>query len=204
VNGQLLRLSGIAARNVLVGANVSSPFTVDIVSLCMLCRAVQPKFVFEIGTLIGYTTAHLALNTPEDCRIYTLDLAPGADPVLRIQGRDSFHIGLNKKRKRYVWEATPAARKVQTLFGDSANFDYSPYYGKVDLFFIDGAHSYEYVRSDTLNALKCCHPGSVVAWHDFGRGAVNGISRWLVEFSKQHRVYAVPAGSLAFCVVRAA
>jgi Methyltransferase domain len=103
--------------------------------------------------------------------------------------------------KRYVWEAMDIAGKVQPLFGDSAKFDYSPYHGRVDLFFIDGAHSYEYVRSDTLNAMKCSRPGSVIAWHDFGRAGVNGVARWLMEFSKQHQVYSVPGGSLAFCVL---
>ncbi len=263
MTSQLLRLSAIAARNLLIGGNVTSlsllvkpremvayanenlfffrtfakrrglpektvfeifpqarftdisllnranetwihkvpSFTADIVSLCMLCRAIQPKLVFEVGTFNGYTTSHMALNAPEDCRVYTLDLPPGVDPVLRTRGTDSVYIGLNKQRKRYVWEDTPAASKIQNLFGDSGTFNYSPYYGRVDLFFIDGAHSYEYVRSDTLNALKCCHPGSVIAWHDFGRGAINGVSRWLLEFSKQHRVYAVPGSSVAFCVI---
>jgi hypothetical protein len=93
------------------------------------------------------------------------------------------------------------ASKIQPLFGDSASFDYSPFIDRIDLFFIDGAHSYEYVRSDTLNALKCCRPGGVIAWHDFGRAGVNGVSRWLVEFSKQYPVFAVPGGSLAFCVL---
>jgi hypothetical protein len=96
------------------------------------------------------------------------------------------------------------ARKVQPLFGDSATFNYSPYYGRIDLFFVDGSHSYEYVRSDTLNAMKCCRPGGVIAWHDFGRVGVNGVSRWLLEFSKQHPVYSVPGGSIAFCVIPSA
>lgn len=267
MTSQFLRLSAIAARNLLVGGNVSSlsllakprqmvayanesmfffrtftrrrglpertvfdvfpqarftdisllnrendetwlhtvtSFTADIVSLCMLCRAIQPKVVFEIGTLIGYTTAHLALNSPEGCEVHTLDLPPGTEPVLRTGGTDRIHIGLNKERKRYVWEGTAAEKKIQAHFGDSGTFDYSPYYGRVDLFFIDGAHSYDYVRSDTLNALKCCQPGSVIAWHDFGRGPINGVSKWLVEFSKLHRVYAVPGSSVAFCVVRPA
>jgi hypothetical protein len=73
----------------------------------------------------------------------------------------------------------------------------------VDFFFIDGAHSYKYVRSDTLNALKCCHPGSVVAWHDFGRMGVNGVTKWLLELSREgHDIYAIHGGSLAFMVIR--
>jgi hypothetical protein len=88
------------------------------------------------------------------------------------------------------------------LFGDSASFDFSPFAGAVDLFFIDGAHSYEYVRSDTLRALQCVRPGGVIAWHDFGRTGVNGVSRWLLEMhSRQWPVCAAPGGSLAYMIV---
>lgn len=178
----------------------SASYVADIVSLCLLCRAIKPKVIFEIGTLTGYTAAHMALNC-DDCRIYTLDLPPDGEPTLATTVIDGAHVKMHEETKRYVWEGMGIAKKIQTLFGDSASFDYSPYHGRVDLFFIDGAHSYEYVRSDTLNAMKCCHPGSVIAWHDFGRVGVNGVSRWLLEISKQHRVYSVPGGSIAFCVI---
>jgi hypothetical protein len=82
---------------------------------------------------------------------------------------------------------------------DSAKFDYSPFNRRVDLFFIDGAHSYPYVRDDTLKALECCRPGSVIAWHDYGRHGVNGVSRWLHEFSRGRKIYCIPGGgSLAY------
>ncbi len=167
----------------------------------LLCQAIQPKLVFEIGTDHGYTTAHMALNTSVDCEIYTLDLPPDVSPLLPTTFMDDLNIRKYKQRKRYMWEQPNIAPKIHRLFGDSAVFDYSPYHGRVDLFFIDGAHSYEYVRSDTLNALKCCHCGSAIVWHDFGRVGVNGVSRWLVEFSNQHPVYSIPGGSLAFCVI---
>jgi hypothetical protein len=178
----------------------SASYVADIISLCLLCRAIKPRVIFEIGTLRGYTTAHMALNCDE-CTIYTLDLPSGVKPVLATTTIDGLHAKQHEETKLYVWEGMDIAQKIHPLFGDSASFDYSPYHQRVDLFFIDGAHSYEYVRSDTLNALKCCHPGSVIAWHDFGRAGVNGVSRWLLEFSKQHRVYSIPGGSIAFCVV---
>ncbi len=181
---------------------LSSPsYVADIISLCLLCRAIRPQTIFEIGTLTGYTTAHLALNAPDSCRIYTLDLPPDGKPTLDTTPLDGVYVSSCRERKRYVWEDMEIAQKIHTVFGNSATFDYSPFQGKVDLFFIDGSHSYEYVRSDTLNALKCSHPGSVITWHDFGRVGVNGVSRWLREFSKEHQVYSVPGGSLAFSVI---
>jgi hypothetical protein len=94
------------------------------------------------------------------------------------------------------------AGKIHQLWGDSATFDFSPFQNNIDLFFIDGAHTYEYVKNNTLKALKCCHEGSVIAWHDYGRMGVNGVTRWLHEFGPSHfPVYRVPHGSLEFGIV---
>lgn len=183
--------------------NVAS-YAVDIVSLCLLCQILKPEVVFEIGTLRGYTAYHFALNSSSpEARIYTLDL-PQDQPVtpkLKTTVVDEWHIRGHGAMQRYCFEGTPVADKITCLFGDSATFDFSPFEKQVDLFFIDGAHSYEYVRSDTLNALKCCHSGSVIAWHDFGRKGVNGVSKWLVELSQTYQIYSVPGGSLAFMEV---
>ena len=176
----------------------------DIISLCLLAQILKPRVVFEIGTLRGYTALHFALNTPEESHVYTLDLPQDQplEPRLETTLLDAQHIAAHGAAQPYHFHGTPVEHKITCLFGDSAAFDFSPYYEQVDLFFIDGAHSYEYVRSDTLNALKCCHTGSVVAWHDFGRMGVNGVSRWLREFSAENRIYSVPGGSLAFMVLQ--
>jgi predicted O-methyltransferase YrrM len=176
-------------------------YTADLVSLCLLCQILRPRVVFEIGTLRGYMAYHFALNTEPEARIYTLDLPVdgSAQPALRTTLMDTAHIEMGDRR--YTFAGEPEADKITCLWGDSATFDYSPYHQQVDLFFIDGAHSYEYVRSDTLKALECCHAGSVIAWHDFGRVGVNGVSRWLTELARDRPVYAIPGGSVAFMVV---
>jgi len=176
----------------------------DIVNLCLICQILKPRVVFEIGTLTGYSAFHFGLNTSPDARVYTLDLPKNeiVDPQMEITFMDRDLTAIHAETERYAFDDSAVASKITRLFGDSATFDFSPYHDAVDLFFIDGAHSYDYVRSDTLNALKCCHPGSVIAWHDFGRVGGNGVSRWIVEFSKEHDVYTPPSGSLAFMVVK--
>lgn len=178
---------------------------VDIVSLCLICRFIKPKTVFEIGTMHGYTALHFALNTPEDAIIYTLDLPKKEDIKLEknITIFDKLGIDMSVRTKNYMFENTDVAHKIKCLYGDSATFDFSPYYGKIDLFFIDGAHSYEYVKSDTMQALKCCRRGGVIAWHDFGRFGINGVSKYLIElYKKGYEIYAVPGGTLAFMVMK--
>jgi predicted O-methyltransferase YrrM len=177
-------------------------YTADLVGLCLLCRALEPKVVFEIGTLRGYTALHFALNTPADARVYTLDLPQegGVDPALHTTLMDDIHIRDGTVARRRLFEGTAVAEKVVPLYGDSARFDYSEYHGRVDLFFVDGAHSYDYVASDTRNAFRCVRPGGVVAWHDFGRVGVNGVTRLVREVAAEREVFAVPGGSLAFTV----
>lgn len=175
-------------------------YSVDIVNLCLICQIAKPKVVFEIGTLRGYTALHFALNTPAESRIYTLDLPAGQQGLLSTTSIDDAHVAGHGLVKQYAWEGLAESSKITCLFGDSATFNYSAWHGQVDFFFIDGAHSYEYVRSDTLNAFECGHPGSVIAWHDYGRLGVNGVARWLTELARTENIQVVPGGSLAFAV----
>lgn len=172
-------------------------YTADLVAMCMLCRALRPRIIFEIGTYHGAGALHWAGNAPE-AQVYTLDLYSGSKPTLGTTTTDRFHIHDRSGAEKLVFVNQPEGGRIRCLYGDSATFDFTDFVGKVDLFFIDGAHSYEYVRNDTLRALACCKPGSVIAWHDYGRVGFNGVSRWLHEFARGKRVYRVPGGSLAY------
>jgi hypothetical protein len=143
---------------------------------------------------------HFALNTPAESRIYTLDLPADRQGVLSTTSIDDAHVAVHSLVRKYAWEDLAESSKITCLFGDSATFNYSSWHRQVDFFFIDGAHSYEYVRSDTLNAFECCQPGSVIAWHDYGRLGVNGVTRWLTELARTESIHVIPGGSLAFMV----
>jgi hypothetical protein len=173
-------------------------YTADLVSMCMLCQLLKPKTILEIGTYHGAGALHWAGNAP-DAEIYTLDLPSALTPKLSTTKVDRAFVTGHAETGRMFFECTPEAQRIHPLFGDSATFDFSPFYGKVDLLFIDGAHSYEYVRNDTLRGMKCCNPGSIIAWHDYGRVGFNGVSKWLHEFSQQGKaIYRIPGGSLAY------
>ena len=197
-----VKLGNLTSGGSWFGAQAS--YTADILNLCLICQIISPKVVFEIGTLKGYTAYQFALNTPDNGKIYTLDLPKDESIQLTLPstGLDDLHVNSYTQMESHCFESSTVATKITCLFGDSAVFDFSPFYEKVDFFFIDGAHSYEYVRSDTLNALKCCHPGSVIAWHDFGREEINGVTKWILELSKTQKIYSVPGGSLAFMIVK--
>ncbi len=174
----------------------------DFVGLCLLCRLLRPRVVFEIGTFNGYSAFHFALNTPADSEIYTLDLPPGRlELKLSATVTDLEHARHGVAATTYAFTGTEVERKIRTLKGDSATFDFSPWHRGVDLFFIDGAHSYDYVRSDSERALQCVRPGGAIAWHDFGRTGVNGVRRYLRQLAGTGvKINVLPGGSLAYAV----
>lgn len=175
-----------------------SSYVKDIVTLCIMTRLIEARTIFEIGTLDGYTALHFAMNTDKNGRVYTLDLPAGGRASLRVTEMDKAHQRSHAALSKYRWLDSDYEGKVHCLYGDSANFDYSPFAAKIDLFFIDGAHSYEYVKSDTLNAFKCVREGGLIVWHDYGRLGVNGVSKWLHELNRTRKIYSVPGSSLAF------
>ena len=180
---------------------LSASYLADLVSLCEICRIVEPKVVFEIGTLKGFTAYHFALNTGPDATVYSLDLPPGVpETLLRTTVVDDWHIQRRRPTGALCFEGTPEAKKIRCLYGDSAAFDYESYHDRVDLFFIDGAHSYEYVKSDTEHAWRCCRSGGVIVWHDAGRVGVNGVTQYLQEAARTYRICLVPGASLAYAV----
>lgn len=177
-------------------------YTADLVALCMLCRFLNPQTIFEIGTYQGRGALHWAMNAPR-ARVYTLDLPPGEAPSLAHTVVDRYHVANRLPDFELAFRGTPQASRITSLHGDSAKFDFSPYYKQIDLFFVDGAHSYEYVKSDTGHAFDCCHMGSVIAWHDYGRVGFNGVSRFLHELRDSgYDVRRVPGGSLAYLAVK--
>jgi predicted O-methyltransferase YrrM len=132
--------------------------------LASVARSRGKRPCFEIGTAAGNTTVLLAANM--EAAVYTLDLPDSKEwePTLTRLGSDD-KVRASRKRAEFI-EKNPKANIVQ-LVGDSARFDYREYHDRIGLFFVDGAHSVEYVRSDTMNAAWCCQDDGVIVWDDF-------------------------------------
>ena len=79
---------------------------------------------------------------------------------------------------------SPYRKKIVQLWGDSATFDFSPYYQKADLVFVDGSHTYEYVHNDSKVALALLRPETgLIVWHDYDWG-YGGAAKALEELSR--------------------
>ena len=144
-----------------------SPF--ELVCVNKIAALYAPQRVFEIGTFNGKTTLNLAANAPAAAAVYTLDLPVKSDitTALRPHPWDKDFVAKRESGRHYRESAY--AHKIRQLWGDSASFDYGPFAGSIDLVFVDGSHSYEYVKSDSRAALRLLRNGSgTILWHDYG------------------------------------
>ncbi|MGQ0657572.1 MAG: class I SAM-dependent methyltransferase [Chromatiales bacterium] len=146
---------------------------VDLAELAVLnalCRTLKPKNIVEIGTFDGRTTLNLALNS--NAQVLTLDLPCNAETVFQVTAADEKYVNKPLPGARFSSppnNSLPCVGRITQLYGDSGAFDFSPWYGKIDFVFLDGAHSYEYVASDTNIALRLRRPESgIIVWHDYG------------------------------------
>lgn len=57
--------------------------------------------------------------------------------------------------------------KIKHFFVDSKMFDFTTIQDQIDLYFIDGDHSYKGVLNDTKNIFDTRKKDSIVVWHDF-------------------------------------
>ncbi len=146
----------------------------------------SPANAFEIGTFDGRTTLNLAINMEANATIYTLDLPPreNQETAFAITGDKKF-IPNETRRLRFL--ESEEKQKIKILYGDSASFDFSPYHGKIDFIFVDGAHTYEYVMNDSKRALEMASPNAIIIWHDYGTW--EGVTKALNELYQNNPQY---------------
>lgn len=157
----------------------------------MLTRCREPMAVFEVGTYKGRTTRLFADHIPEGAVVYTLDLPPERmveGGCFRKQDMGSIGERLREYRGR--------SRVVQ-LFGDSRSFDFSPYYGRMDVVFIDGDHRYDTVLNDSIQAFKMIRARGMILWDDYHPAYGPGVMRALAQLSAKWAIAWIEGTRLA-------
>lgn len=183
----------------LPGKGLSTPIN-ELALMAMVCKAIRPQRVFEIGTFRGRTALNFALNSPDDCRIFTLDLPEEAAvteiAVAQANRADATLIGARKVGLDY--EGRNVSPKITQLYGDSRSFDFTDFMGEMDLVFVDGGHTYDVVVNDTRKALEMCRPGGVIMWHDFANyGDYHDVTRAVLDCLGSERVFQLEDSQLA-------
>ena len=161
----------------------------ELATISFIVRYLEPKTIFEIGTLDGRTTLNLAINSIEDCQIYTFDLP--------LEERKNYYLKRLEEIKVWPMDEPPPflstvggcfqnhskASKIKQLYGNTKTFDFSHFYNKIDFIFIDANHEYEYVKADSQIAMKMLSDKGIIIWHDYPN--VMGVTAYLDEISKE-------------------
>jgi predicted O-methyltransferase YrrM len=182
--------SNVAFAKCIFSANPKVMWPIETQVLAHLIAHRKPENIFEIGTYDGLTTLHFAYNSPKESIIYTLDLPPDTD-VTALSKQYSYDdlqavklsVETSNKRK---FKNDPTITNIVELFGDSMRFDFSPYYGMIDFMFIDGNHSYEFVKSDTENAFRMLSSNGVIVWHDYDYICHKDTFNYLNSLTREH------------------
>lgn len=134
-------------------------------ALLSILTVEQPKKVIEIGTYFGHTTMLMASNLIGS-EIHTVDLPLDSTDTALTKG-DEHLIARRVVGREFAGKSTPST--ITQHFGDSAVMDMDFAEG-ADFFFIDGSHTYEYAKSDTIRCMACASAGATLLWHDCDAG----------------------------------
>lgn len=145
-----------------IGASIS---LIEAAALSALIHKINAKRIFEFGTYKGVSTTQLALNLPQDGMVFSLDL-PEDHPAYSLAIPKVAEQQIAAEKGKGILIPHDLVGKVTFLRSDSAKFDTTPYRESIDLIFVDEAHSYEYVKNDTVKGLEMLRPGGIIAWHD--------------------------------------
>ena len=164
-------------------------------------RLLRPSKVFEIGTFMGRTTSVFVLNAPRGASVITLDLPPDSVPDAAA-GRMFIDSDLALIRHRRVGSALHDLQldgRYEQVLCDSMRFDPTPHARSVELGFIDGAHTREYVENDTRKMAMMMADRGLVFWHDYGgRGRFRPLTEYLESLAQSIAIYRVPNTTLAW------
>jgi predicted O-methyltransferase YrrM len=136
----------------------------DLALIKGMVKKIPNATYFEIGTWRGESV----INVAEDAQqCYTLNL-PDID--LKELGCNEEYVGQQAFYSKNI-------KNIEHLKGNSFDFDFSPYYEKCDVVFIDGSHEYKSVVNDTQIAFQLLKDeNSVIIWHDYASNP--GEIRW--------------------------
>ena len=143
----------------------------------------------EIGTFDGNTTINVAKNISQKSKVITIDLPENTSTIAKFTYDNLLIKNQNRSKKKHLH-----LNNIKQIYHDSRTLDFSKL--TFNAAFIDGAHDYKTVKSDTLNVLKYIKRPGIIFWHDYDVECEVG--DLLHEFVKKYPIKWIKGTRLAF------
>ncbi len=181
-------------------SQIGGLFLLESSILVSLIKLINPKKIFEFGTYLGATSVLMAMNSPEETIITTLDIDKNYSLNQSGQDYDLFDAEDNDNYLRSLFLENGAVhihrteswiqKKIHQIYCDSKKLNLIEYdlENKFDLIFIDAGHDYESIQNDTMKALAMAKESCIIAWHDYKSNIHTEVTKFINELSKQRRI----------------
>ncbi len=142
--------------------------------LALIAQIKKPKTILEIGFFMG-SSMRIWLENTTNALITSIDIDFSKNPNYMTQ------LELNER--------------VQLINKDSKELTPKDFKEKFDLIFIDGAHDYKSIKSDTELAFQLISPSGIIIWDD-NKYDFPGVWKYLNELQKKFPLKHIPQTSL--------
>lgn len=151
-------------------------------------KAIKPKNVLEIGSLLGWSLKRFIENAEEGANIISIDL-----PVRDFVGANDSRVDQQEFGHMILWKRWAKKAGVNLYVIPQSSFEQntlnqvksiSPF---IDFLFIDGNHMYEAIKHDFEFYSPLVRQGGVIAFHDIAPNEEGGGSRYWNEIKNQYK-----------------
>lgn len=157
----------------------------------ILCSAVSmrsPCNVLEVGTCKGECTYYLRINN-KNGKVWTVDI-DNSSKDFDIENIPSYQLSeVPDVYKVGEYYKDRLIEDIVQIVGDSTKIDYKDYgLERIDIAFVDGNHSENYVYKDALRILKYVAKGSIIFFHDYYENGRTGVRTALLRLLSENRI----------------
>ena len=135
---------------------------------------------------------------------FSLTLDKEQSKLIKSEKHDNKYAFRNLKNEslydKFIFTGKNFEKKIKVIFQDSKKLIVDPYINQFDLIFIDGAHTYSYLKNDSEKAFQMIKKGGYILWHDFniGKKSCKDVVKYLEESINTKTIYHIKNTSLCF------
>lgn len=151
-------------------------------------RALKPKNVLEIGSLLGWSLKRFIENSEPGTNIISIDL-----PVREFTGPIDHRVDPQEYGHLILWKKWAKNKNANLFVLPFSSFDQltleqvKAITPVLDFIFIDGDHRYEAIKNDFNLYSQLVRPGGIIAFHDIAEKEEGGGHKFWNEVKHNYK-----------------